>query len=225
MVHMNDELSTGAKSHLEVTFRDKTTLTLGENAKVVIDKYVFNPEESTGELLLNTSAAAFRLATGRLAEMRNKQINVSTPGAALAVRGTDFWWGPMKGRLGVMLVSNSKVEVKKEVKKDDKQTLPCARHTDEASCKADTAAFCHWYAKESVCRSCEVTLSKYGEGTYVNRGGCPDEPSQWPPEQIQAALSQTSVGAGAGSSAAAAAAGAAGAAGGFGGSTSGGGSP
>jgi hypothetical protein len=33
LVHMNDELRTGPKSRLEVTFRDKTTLTLGENAK------------------------------------------------------------------------------------------------------------------------------------------------------------------------------------------------
>jgi hypothetical protein len=93
IVHVNDELTTGPKSHLELTFRDKTTLTLGENAKVVVDKYVFNPDESTGELLLNTSAAAFRLATGKISEMRDKQINVSTPNAALAVRGTDFWWG------------------------------------------------------------------------------------------------------------------------------------
>ena len=42
---MNDELSTGPKSHLEVTFSDDTKLTLGENAKVVIDRYVFNPDK------------------------------------------------------------------------------------------------------------------------------------------------------------------------------------
>ena len=84
LVHMNDELRTGPKSRLEVTFRDKTTLTLGENAKVSIDRYVFNPEESTGELGLKTGVAAFRLATGRISEMRNKNINVSAPAAAMA---------------------------------------------------------------------------------------------------------------------------------------------
>src|SRR5262245_66310641 len=54
LVHMNDELRTGPKGRLEVTFRDKTTLTLGENAKVPIDRYVFNPGERTGELGLKS---------------------------------------------------------------------------------------------------------------------------------------------------------------------------
>jgi hypothetical protein len=85
LVHMNDELRTGPKAHLEVTFRDKTTLTLGENAKVTIDRYVFNPAESTGELVLTTGVAAFRLATGQIGEMHNKNINVTTPAAAMAV--------------------------------------------------------------------------------------------------------------------------------------------
>jgi hypothetical protein len=32
--------------------------------------------------------------------MRNKSITVATPVAALAVRGTDFWWGPIDGHFG-----------------------------------------------------------------------------------------------------------------------------
>lgn len=112
LVHMNDQLRTGPKARLLVTFRDKTELTLGENATVVIDRYVFDPDSSTGELALKTGVAAFRMATGKINEMRNKNIAVSTPVAALAVRGTDFWWGPIDGQFGVLLVSNSKVQVK-----------------------------------------------------------------------------------------------------------------
>jgi hypothetical protein len=47
-VSMNDRLRTGANARLEVTFRDKTLLTLGENANVAIDRYVYNPDKSTG---------------------------------------------------------------------------------------------------------------------------------------------------------------------------------
>jgi hypothetical protein len=103
-VHMNDELRTGPKGRLQVTFRDGTTLTLGENAKVVIDRYVYNPDKSTGELALETGTAAFRLATGKLSDMRNKDIKVKTPVAALGIRGTDVWWGPIDGQFGVLLV-------------------------------------------------------------------------------------------------------------------------
>ena len=98
-VHTNDTVSTGAKGRLQVTFRDQTNLTLGENASVVIDRYVFDPDAGVGEATLNTTKGAFRLATGRLSEMTKKNINVSSPFAALAVRGTDFWWGPFKGNL------------------------------------------------------------------------------------------------------------------------------
>jgi hypothetical protein len=170
-VQMNDELRTGAKSHLEVSFRDNTTLTLGENARVVIDRYVFNPEQSTGELALSTSAAAFRLATGKLSEMRDKKINVTAPFAALAVRGTDFWWGPIDGHFGALLVSNSRLDVSNE-KCDQKEE---GTDDDRKRCK------------------CRVTLDKPGEGTDIKRG-CPGLPYMWPPGQVAAALSTTSFG-------------------------------
>jgi hypothetical protein len=111
VVNMNDVLLTGPGGRMEVTFRDKTTLVLGENARVVIDRYVFNPEASTGALILNTSGAAYRLATGRLSEMQNKKITVNTPVASLGVRGTEFWWGPVENYYGVLLVHNSSVAV------------------------------------------------------------------------------------------------------------------
>jgi len=171
-VQTNDELRTGAKSHLEVSFRDNTTLTLGENARVVIDRYVFNPEQSTGELALSTSAAAFRLATGKLSEMRDKKINVSTPFAGLAVRGTDFWWGPIDGHFGALLVSNSRLDVSKE-KCDEKEG---GTDDDRKRCR------------------CRVTLDKPGEGTKIKRGECPGLPYMWPPGEVAAALSTTSFG-------------------------------
>ena len=173
-VQMDDELRTGAKSHLEVSFRDNTTLTLGENARVVIDRYVFNPEESTGELVLSTSAAAFRLATGKLSEMRDKKINVSTPFAALAVRGTDFWWGPINGHFGTLLVSNSRVDVSKE--ECDEKEKGDGTDDNRKRCK------------------CRVILDKPGEGTDIRRGACPGLPYMWPPGQVAAALSTTSFG-------------------------------
>jgi len=172
LVQMNDELRTGAKSRLEVSFRDNTTLTVGENARVVIDRYVFNPEESTGELVLSTSVAAFRLATGRLSEMRDKKINVSTPFAALAVRGTDFWWGPINGQFGALLVSNSRLDVRNDECDETKENNDKNRER---------------------CR-CAVTLDKAGEGTDIKRGGCPGLPYMWPPGQVAAALSTTSFG-------------------------------
>lgn len=167
-VHMSDTLHTGAKGRLQVSFRDKTDLTLGENATVVIDRFVYDPDASVGEATLNATEGAFRLATGRISEMRNKDIKVSTPFAALAVRGTDFWSGPIGGQFGVLLVSNSRLEVRKD---------ECNEGTD---------------TDRQKCR-CAVTLSQPGQGTDIDRRKrCPGTPSQWPPEKVEAALSTTS---------------------------------
>ena len=153
-VHMNDTLRTGAKARLQVTFRDKTNLTLGENASVVVDRYVFDPDAGIGEATLNATKGAFRLATGRLSDMTKKDIKVSSPFAAMAVRGTDFWAGAVNGQSGVLLVHNSRLEVRKE---------DCPEDTDTTD--NDRRRCC-----------CAVTLDQAEEGTYIDREtGCPGD--------------------------------------------------
>ena len=109
-VHMSDDLRTGAKARLEVTFRDDTKLTMGENAKLVIDRYVFNPSQGTGEMAVKATQGAMRFVTGRIGKLKDHNVTVVTPSAALAVRGTDFWVGPINGQYGVLLLKG-KVKV------------------------------------------------------------------------------------------------------------------
>ena len=104
-VHMNDRLRTGANARLEVTFNDNSKLTLGENANVVIDRYVYNPKKSSAQVVLSASKGAVRFAGGKIEQMNQKNIVVNTPSAALAVRGTHFWAGPIDGKYGVYLLS------------------------------------------------------------------------------------------------------------------------
>jgi hypothetical protein len=104
-VHMSDRLRTGPNARLEVTFNDHSSLTLGENANLVIDRYVFDPNKSTAKVVLNSAQGAFRFAGGKIEQMSHKNIVVNTPNAALAVRGTHFWAGPIDGKYGVLLLS------------------------------------------------------------------------------------------------------------------------
>ncbi len=104
-VHMSDRLRTGANARLEVTFNDDSTLTLGENSNVVVDRYVFNPNKSSAQVVLNATHGAFRFAGGKIEQMNHRNIVVNTPNAALAVRGTHFWAGPIDGKYGVLLLT------------------------------------------------------------------------------------------------------------------------
>jgi hypothetical protein len=104
-VRMNDRLRTGPNGRLQVTFSDGSVLTLGENANVVVDRFVYNPQKSKGEVLLTSTKGAFRFAGGKIKQMSQRDIKVKTPSAALAVRGTEFWAGPIDGQYGVLLLS------------------------------------------------------------------------------------------------------------------------
>jgi hypothetical protein len=102
-VHMKDELRTAANARLQVTFLDETQLTLGEHASVVIDRYVYDPNRGVGETFLQVTKGAFRFATGRIKEMKDSKIAVSTPLADIGVRGTEFWGGQLD-KYGVLLL-------------------------------------------------------------------------------------------------------------------------
>ena len=104
-VQMKDELRTGPNARLQVTFRDNTVLTLGENARIVIDSYVYDPDKSTGETVLQATRGAFRFVTGRLKELKQKKIAVSTPVADIGIRGTEFWGGPIDAKYGILLLN------------------------------------------------------------------------------------------------------------------------
>lgn len=103
-VHLKDELRTGVGARLQVTFRDNTLLTLGEHASVRIDRYVYEPDRGVGETVLQAAKGAFRFATGKIKELKDKKIAVSTPVADIGVRGTEFWGGPINAKYGVLLL-------------------------------------------------------------------------------------------------------------------------
>lgn len=49
-VFLNEVVSTGEAARLEVTFIDGTQLTLGERAKLTLDRFVFNPTAGSGTI-------------------------------------------------------------------------------------------------------------------------------------------------------------------------------
>ena len=110
-VNMGDRLTTGKGARMAVTFSDGSTMTLGENATVVVDKFVYDPNKSSATVALSVSKGALQFAGGKIEKMKKKDVTVKTSYAALAVRGTHFWTGKVDGKHGVLLL-NGRVDVK-----------------------------------------------------------------------------------------------------------------
>lgn len=88
-IEMYDQVTT-AKSRLAITFSDDTKVQLTEQSKLVIDEFVYDPVTDVGKASLKVALGTVRYASGKIAHKNRKNIDIRTPTATIAVRGTDF---------------------------------------------------------------------------------------------------------------------------------------
>ena len=95
-----------------ITFKDDTKVKITENSRLLIDDFVFDPKKSdAGKLALKVGMGTVRYASGQIAKNNPQQVNVKTPTATVAVRGTDFTMTVDEaGQSLVMLVPSCKDE-------------------------------------------------------------------------------------------------------------------
>lgn len=88
-VEMNDTIVT-AKAKAKLTFEDNTTVNITEQSKLVIDDFVYDPKKGSGKVAMKVVLGTARYASGQIAKTNPQNVNVQTPTATVAVRGTDF---------------------------------------------------------------------------------------------------------------------------------------
>jgi len=102
-VFRNEVVSTGEAGRLEIIFTDDTRLTLGEKAKLTLDRYVFNPAAGSGTIRFRV-VGALRFLSGQVSKLRSV-VSITTPVSTIGIRGTQFWAGPIDNQaLGVFLI-------------------------------------------------------------------------------------------------------------------------
>lgn len=89
-VESMDTYATGACVS-DITFKDDTKVKVNENSRLVIDDFVFDPKSSdAGKLAMKVGMGTVRYASGQIAKNNPQSVNIKTPTASVAVRGTDF---------------------------------------------------------------------------------------------------------------------------------------
>jgi len=86
---MGDGVTTGAASRLQIMLLDESAITLGPDAQLTIDQFVYDPTNAN-DALLNASVAkgVFRLVTGAIARQNPEGTSLKLPNAVLTIRGT-----------------------------------------------------------------------------------------------------------------------------------------
>ena len=82
-----DRVQTG-NGRVEITFVDNTNVKVTEHSKLIIDDFVYSGKPSTSKMALRFASGTMRFKTG--SGINKSNINLKTPTATIAVRGTDF---------------------------------------------------------------------------------------------------------------------------------------
>jgi len=106
-IFSNDDVRTG-NGRMAIRFIDDTEIRLTPQSKVIIDKFVFDPNPEKSELALS-----FIRGTGRFISSKtkrktpNKNVKIKANGAFVGIRGTDFSiTSDISGRTMLVLLPN-----------------------------------------------------------------------------------------------------------------------
>jgi hypothetical protein len=85
-VLQDEHLKTGAEGQLQLLLRDGSTVTMGPNGDMTVDKFVYDPDANTAKLALTQTAGLLRIIGGR-ASKGDEGILVTTPTTTVGIRG------------------------------------------------------------------------------------------------------------------------------------------
>jgi len=84
-VRQSEVIATAPDAASEIQFVDGTKITIGPNARVTLDKFVYDPDPSKGAFFINLAEGVFRFVTGSMA---HQSYSIQTPSGTIGVRGT-----------------------------------------------------------------------------------------------------------------------------------------
>lgn len=80
-----DVIVTGPNEAAQVVLGDGTTLALGPQTEVAIDRFVYDPDSGAGDLIINARQGVLRFMGGRITA--STAAVIATPASTLTIRG------------------------------------------------------------------------------------------------------------------------------------------
>ena len=84
-VALADRIETGQRSQLQILLLDRSTFSIGANARLTIDRFVYDPDRNR-DLGVSIARGAFRYMSGRPSARHNATIDL--PVGSIGIRGT-----------------------------------------------------------------------------------------------------------------------------------------
>ena len=86
LVYQGDAVATGADGRVGINFTDGSSFNLSNNARMVLDEFVYDPKSTSNSTLFNLTKGTFTFVAGKVAKTGDMKID--TPVATMGIRGT-----------------------------------------------------------------------------------------------------------------------------------------
>ncbi|WP_425404894.1 FecR domain-containing protein [Hwanghaeella sp.] len=87
-VFQDDTFETGADSGVGLQFEDGSSFSLGSDARLTIDNFVYDAGGADSNMVMNLAQGAFSFVSGQVAKTGENNMTIVTPTATIGIRGT-----------------------------------------------------------------------------------------------------------------------------------------
>lgn len=88
-IFLNDEISTGPETNLQILLKDQTLFTLGPDAAIVFDEFIYDPSNVENAALTATvKKGVFKFISGKVSSKNPEAMTLKLPNATASIRGT-----------------------------------------------------------------------------------------------------------------------------------------
>jgi trimeric autotransporter adhesin len=84
-VIFKERIETGPSGQVQLLFNDQSAISVGPNARVVIDQFVYNPATGTGQMAVSLARGTMRFVGGKIS--KQNEVAINTPSATIGIRG------------------------------------------------------------------------------------------------------------------------------------------
>ncbi len=87
-VYQDDVIETSGDGAVGLRFVDDTTFSIAEDARLVLDDFVYDPSANTGNAVVNVLQGSFSFVSGAVAKTGDDALTIKTPVLTIGIRGT-----------------------------------------------------------------------------------------------------------------------------------------
>ena len=87
-LYKGDRIETGTDGKVGLIFEDDTVVSIGPNSTIVIDDFIFQPQDRKLSFIARILKGTVSYLSGQIGKLAPNKVRVETPQATVALRGT-----------------------------------------------------------------------------------------------------------------------------------------